>query len=57
MRLVLFNELDMAAGRSTLEIELDEAVNRSGDVWHIMLPALDNRMLYGASRCGGGVQA
>ncbi|KAI8476733.1 MAG: isoamylase [Monoraphidium minutum] len=45
--LVLFTEQDLAAGRATYEIPLDADANRTGDVWHIMLPGLDPSLLYG----------
>ena len=47
MSLVLFTEADLAAGRSSHEIPLDPVLNRTGDVWHIMLPELDTNLLYG----------
>lgn len=47
MSLVLFNEGDLQAGRVTAEIPLDPAVNRSGDVWHIMVPNMQPGLLYG----------
>ncbi|KAG2454971.1 hypothetical protein HYH02_000797 [Chlamydomonas schloesseri] len=45
--LVLFTEADLNAGRATFEIPLDPYVNRTGDVWHIMLPDLRDDLLYG----------
>jgi isoamylase len=46
--LVLFCEDDLAAGRTTHEIPLDLRLNRTGNVWHVALPALDDSLLYGA---------
>ncbi len=46
--LVLFSEDDLQAGRTTHEMELDPELNRTGSVWHIMLPKLDTTLLYGA---------
>ncbi|KIZ04667.1 glycogen operon protein GlgX [Monoraphidium neglectum] len=45
--LVLFTEQDLAAGRATYELPLDPLANRTGDVWHVMLPRLDPSLLYG----------
>jgi len=45
--LVLFRKDDLAAGRVTHEISLDPQVNRTGNVWHVALPALDDTLLYG----------
>ncbi|EIE26827.1 glycoside hydrolase [Coccomyxa subellipsoidea C-169] len=50
--LVLFSEDDLQAGRTTHKIELDPELNRTGSVWHIMLPKLDTTLLYGF--CMGG---
>ena len=47
MVLVLFREDDLAAGRVTHEIPLDPQLNRTGNVWHVALPALDDTLLYG----------
>ncbi len=46
--LVLFTEEDLFNGRATFEIPLDRELNRTGNVWHIMLPSVDGRLLYGA---------
>ncbi len=46
--LCLFTEADLAAGRTTHEVPLHPARNRTGDVWHIALPGLDPSLLYGA---------
>lgn len=35
------------AGKSTLELPLSATDNRTGDVWHVMLPNLDASLLYG----------
>jgi isoamylase len=48
--LVLFTEEDLFNGRATLEIPLDRELNRTGNVWHVMLPSVDSRLLYGACR-------
>ncbi|KAJ9504980.1 hypothetical protein QJQ45_013103, partial [Haematococcus lacustris] len=45
--LVLFNESCMAHGRTLHEIPLDKDANRTGHVWHIMLPLLNTDLLYG----------
>ena len=50
--LVLFREDDLAAGRATHEIPLDPQLNRTGNVWHVALPALDDTLLYGANLFG-----
>eukprot|EP00967_Tisochrysis_lutea_P091970 scaffold132391_cov19-Tisochrysis_lutea.AAC.1 len=50
--LVLFDEDDLAAGRSTHEIPLNPTFNRTGDVWHIALPDLSQDLLYGGCMCG-----
>ncbi|EFJ40420.1 1,4-alpha-glucan branching enzyme II, isoamylase, partial [Volvox carteri f. nagariensis] len=47
VRLVLFTEADLTAGRATLEVPLDPTTNRTGDVWHVMLPNLRDDLLYG----------
>eukprot|EP00887_Chlorella_sp_A99_P006221 scaffold3.g6221.t1 len=47
VRLCLFTEADLAAGRATWEVPLDPVANRTGDVWHIALPGLDPSLLYG----------
>lgn len=43
VKLVLFSEADLAAGRSSYEITLDPGANKTGDVWHIALPGLQVR--------------
>lgn len=35
----------------TCHVRLDPELNRTGDVWHIMLPQLDPSLLYGAQTC------
>ncbi|KAL6765555.1 isoamylase [Haematococcus lacustris] len=45
--LVLFNETCMAHGQTLYEIPLDKDANRTGHVWHIMLPLLNTDLLYG----------
>lgn len=47
MTLVLFTEEDLYHGRTTFEIPLDPVLNKTGSVWHIMLPTLDFNFLYG----------
>ena len=47
MSLCLFTEDDLRDGRTTYEIPLDPEFNKTGDIWHTMLPDLDTRMLYG----------
>lgn len=46
--LCLFTEADLQRGQITSEIQLDPESNRSGDVWHLLLPALPSGLLYGA---------
>ena len=46
--LCLFTEGDLQLGRVTHEVELSPNLNRTGDIWHIMLPRLDTSLLYGA---------
>ena len=41
------------AGRVSAEIPLDADVNRTGDVWHVMVPGLVPGLLYGEGREGG----
>eukprot|EP00201_Polytomella_parva_P015074 CAMPEP_0175063974 /NCGR_PEP_ID=MMETSP0052_2-20121109/15063_1 /TAXON_ID=51329 ORGANISM="Polytomella parva, Strain SAG 63-3" /NCGR_SAMPLE_ID=MMETSP0052_2 /ASSEMBLY_ACC=CAM_ASM_000194 /LENGTH=299 /DNA_ID=CAMNT_0016330249 /DNA_START=333 /DNA_END=1229 /DNA_ORIENTATION=- len=45
--LVFFTEEDLNKGKTTIEVELNPFVNRTGDVWHITLPNLDSTLLYG----------
>ena len=45
--LVIFNQQDLFAGRTTAEIPLDPNTNRTGDVWHITIPQLPSDLLYG----------
>ena len=47
LALCLFTEGDLEAGRMTTCVRLDPQLNRTGDVWHIMLPQLDPSLLYG----------
>lgn len=44
---MLFTEDDLYHGRSTFEIPMDPVLNKTGSVWHMMLPAVDYNMLYG----------
>ena len=48
--LCLFTEGDLQEGRVTHEVNLSADLNRTGDVWHIMLPRLDTSLLYGAQQ-------
>jgi hypothetical protein len=50
--LCLFTRADLDAGRVTAELPLDPAVNRTGHVWHALVPGLDEDVLYG-EREGG----
>ena len=43
----LFTEADLQQGRVTSEVTLDPVTNRTGDIWHVMLPQLDATSLYG----------
>lgn len=52
--LVLFDEDDLVAGRSTHEIPLSPVFNRTGDVWHIALPSLRQDLLYGGCLLASG---
>ena len=47
--LCLFTRADLEAGRTTHEVALDPTVNRTGDVWHVLLPGLSDlaSLLYG----------
>ncbi|GAX79055.1 hypothetical protein CEUSTIGMA_g6495.t1 [Chlamydomonas eustigma] len=45
--LCLFTEPDLQAGIVTAEIPLNPELNRTGDVWHIMVPGLKPGLLYG----------
>ena len=49
MTLCLFTHDDLAAGRTTHEVDLDPASNRTGTVWHVLLPAVADLggLLYG----------
>lgn len=47
IRLVLFTEQDLMAGKATAEIELSPINNQTGEVWHIMLPNMKPGLLYG----------
>ena len=53
--LCLFSEGDLRAGRTTHELALCPMANKTGDVWHIALPALDPTLLY-AYRVSGASQ-
>lgn len=48
INLCLFYEEDLQKGQVSYEIPLDPMFNKSGDNWHIMLPQLDETLLYGA---------
>ena len=45
--LVLWTPEDLALGKITAEIELDERENKTGSVWHIALPKCADDVLYG----------
>jgi isoamylase len=47
--LCLFTRADLAAGRTTHEVDLDPALNRTGAVWHALLPSIPDLdgLLYG----------
>ena len=47
--LCLFTEADLQAGRVTHEVPLSPELNRTGYIWHILLPSLDSSLLYGRS--------
>jgi pullulanase/glycogen debranching enzyme len=47
VKVVLFREVDLHEGRVTHEVELDQVLNKTGDIWHIKLPKLDLGLLYG----------
>ena len=47
LELCLFTKGDLESGRVTSRVRLDPQLNRTGDVWHIMLPQLDQSLLYG----------
>ena len=47
MSLVFFTPEDRATGRVTAEIELDPLLNRTGSVWHVVVPDLNPSLLYG----------
>lgn len=43
----LFSEADLQQGLVTNEVALDPVRNKTGDIWHVMLPQLDASSLYG----------
>ena len=43
----LFTEADLQGGRVTHEVPLSPELNRTGYIWHILLPSLDSTLLYG----------
>ncbi len=45
--LCLFEEADLQSGRVSRTVRLDSQLNKSGDIWHIELPNLDPKLLYG----------
>lgn len=45
--LCLFTEDDLRQGRVTHEIQLNPEINRTGDIWHVMVPRIQPGMLYG----------
>ncbi len=46
--LCLFTDTDLQNGNVTYEVDLHNIYNKTGDVWHIALPQLDNSLMYGA---------
>ena len=44
----LFTDTDLQNGKVTYEVDLHNINNKTGDVWHIALPQLDNSLMYGA---------
>lgn len=52
VRLCLFSRADLDAGRTTAELELDPLLNRTGDVWHVMLEVEDAELMYGYRMAG-----
>jgi len=50
--LCLFSESDLQQGRVTCEVALDPVLNRTGDLWHIMLPGVRKDLLYGYKLTG-----
>lgn len=50
--LCLYTEEDIINGKVSYEITLDEAVHRTGDVWHVAFQDLEASFLYGY-RIGG----
>ena len=45
--LCFFTEQDLRAGRVSHSIQLDPALNRTGDVWHVQIPGVATDLLYG----------
>lgn len=45
--LCLFTEQDLVNGKVTHQLRLDRSSNRTGDIWHVALPKLDSKLLYG----------
>ena len=45
--LCLFTDTDLQNGKVTYEVDLHNIYNKTGDVWHIALPQLDNSLMYG----------
>ncbi|KAG6557828.1 hypothetical protein Mapa_000595 [Marchantia paleacea] len=45
--LCLYTEADLEKGQITKEIELHPEFNKTGDVWHVFLPAIAPNLLYG----------
>ena len=50
--LVLFTPADLASGRVSAELALDPGANRTGDVWHVMLPVSDASLAFGWRAAG-----
>ena len=47
VELCFFWEEDLREGRLTHAIQLDPVLNKTGDVWHIQVPGLNEDLLYG----------
>ena len=48
--LCFFKESDLQFGRVSEALSLDSHLNRTGDIWHIEVPNLDPKLLYGQSK-------
>ena len=47
VELCLFDEQSLRSGRVLHSITLDPVANKTGDIWHIQLPHINNSLLYG----------